>query len=351
MVTEHRDSPPIGPDDVDEGGPAPSRRFARLVESPAARRLALPRLAWALGASAGLALLAWAGGSWAIRSVARWVAAQPEHQLPFSGITLVPGPPPWFGSGAPGLLKKVRDEARRGETLPLLELDAEAIRTDFKRCSWVERVGAVRKAYRQLAVHLEYRKPVAVAQFEDDKVFAIAGDAVILDPDDIAWVEKRPRFRVRGIEGPLIVIRGVAPPAVRRYGLAWKRLDAPADDLDGGDPRVLGAARLAEFVQRQPRRSPAGREAPEFITIWPARESDGFFLRDADQRWVYWDRPPGREATDEPPAAEKWAALLDRVDRLGGLKLGPDEFLRFTRAGAEVEHFKKGGVPRGDSAR
>src|SRR6185312_6330047 len=61
-VTEHRDSPGIEPEEEETVRSKSRRRFARLVESPGSRRVALPRLILAVGGLFGcLALLIFAG--------------------------------------------------------------------------------------------------------------------------------------------------------------------------------------------------------------------------------------------------------------------------------------------------
>ena len=342
-MTDRRESIEIGQEESGETPATSSRRFARLVESPAARRVALPRLVAAAAVSIGLVWLAATG----VRSLVGWVAARPDQQLAFSKIELIPPPEPWIVGGRARILEQVRADSKLPETLPLLELDLKALRNDFRRCPWVKDVTRVERSYRALTVHLLYRKPVAVVVLEkhlaDGNAYVIDEEGVPLPPKDIDGKFKDLRFQVVGISGPLIEIRGVLAATVSRFGVPWKIRDESGSMVD--DPRVLGAARLAEFLQRQPRTTPNGRKAPEFVAIWLSGEPvSTFMLRDADDNWVDWGEPPGSEKPGEPSAEARWRMLLDWVDRHGPLDARSPNHLRFTRTEAEL--VRRGPPPR-----
>ena len=338
QVTEPRETPLVESEDDGEGRSAPSRRFARLVESPAARRLALPKLAGAAGAGLVVIGLIWVGGMWLVRSVTAWVESQPEHQIAFTEIILDPPPPPYIRTGAAGILHKVRSEARREERFSIPSIDLGELRKDFPRSPWVEAVPGIERSYRALAVRLVYRKPVAVAEFEQDHVVVIDKDGVILPADDIEWVEKGKKFLVRGIARPLILIRSVNSLASIRPGLPWKR----ADVLGDRDEQVLGAARLAEFLQRQSSVTPGGKQAPEFVTIHPDEETLRYFVQDQAGNWVFWNQAPGAEPIGEPTAEMKWKMLMDLVDSKGPLNAKGFDYLKPTHKGVE---FVQGRAP------
>ncbi len=334
-MTEPRESPRAGPeDDAEEARPAPSRRFARLVQSPATRRVSLPKLAGALAGGLLVAGLAWFGVTRISQVVTDYVEAQPQHQIAFSEIELVPEPPPWIPTGAAGLLHRVGVEARREGRLSVPSVDLKELEKDFRRCPWVEDVRSVERSFGRLSVRLTYRKPVAVAEVAKGRVVVIDKDGVIL-PEDIDWVEKDRNFRARGVDKALTFIRNVPPPTSIRPGLPWKRADA-TDLLGGRDLEVLGAARLADFLRGRPGKSPAGRDAPEILLIWSDPETLGYFLKDSRDNWIYWDKAPRSEPPGEPTAGDKWKMLLDWVDRLGPLEAKSPDFLKLTKFGAEM---------------
>jgi hypothetical protein len=349
-VTEHRESPEIEPTGAPEApsGSGSTRRFARLIESPATRRVALPRLVLALG----LSLLVGFGVWKLARSVAGWVASLPDQQLSFSDIELVPEPDPWVIDGRSRILEQVRVEANHRGKLPLLELDLKALEKDFRRCPWVKDVVRVRRDHGRLAVHLVYRKPVAIVvlhviEGEPDYAYPIDEEGVRLPEKEIDWTSTIPPFRVRGISDPLIEIRGIASSTPPRPGARWKKPD-PSGSPDDSDPMVLGAARLARFLQEQRRSTPLGRVAPRFATIWlPDEPVETVFLTDAERNRVKWGKTPGLEKPGELSSEARWKMLLDWIDRHGPLDSKAPSFLQFTRSEAELSQGKATSRPTG----
>ena len=339
-MAEHRDSPEIEPELAGEARTTASRRFARMVESPAARRVALPRLLLAVGLLLGLLVLGFVGGSRLVNSVMAWVASRPEHQLPFSKIELVPSPDPWVFGGRLRILEQVRDEAKHGEVLSLLELDLKSLEKDFRRCPLVKDVILVdRSQYGRLIVHLVYRKPVAVVVLDSKKdngnTYVIDEEAVPLPPRDVDWTDTGPRFQVRGNPDPLIEIRGVKSSTEPEFGVPWKRSDGERD------PMILGAALLAEFLQGRQKPNPSRPNAPSFARIYLLDEPINWFLLcDSRQNWVQWGKAPGEEKPGELSAEDRWKMLLDSVDRDGPLNAKYPNFLQFTRSGLEKGTFR-----------
>jgi hypothetical protein len=314
---ERRELPPITSDTGRPSEPAtatPSAPELRSAGSPAARRLAVSRLVLAL-AALGLAL---GGGFLAARLLRGWLHGQPQYRLRFLEIVLEPPPPAWYRGGAAGFLERVRARVQRPETVSLLDEDLGELRRDFRYDAWVKKVDKVEvraparsPGDRRLLVRLVYRKPVAVARRSAAPEVILDGDGVILAGADID----------RDAAGPLIVINGegLAPPVDPRPGEVWKSNDG-SGGLAQGDPRVLGAARLADFltsVQVGAARAPAVR----FESIY-ATDPRGLWARTAEKTWILWGEPPGAETPGRLRAEEKWAMLRNRVDhRLGALVL------------------------------
>jgi len=342
-VTEHRETYRVGPDEAGEGPPSPSRRFARLVESPGSRRASPRRLARAVAASVvGLAVVGF-GGARLLRSLTGWVGNLPEYQLMFSRIELIPEPPPYIRGGTAGFLGRVRDEARRGETLPLLADNLASLKLDFLHSPWVRGVTKVERSPGRLAVHLAYRKPVAVAESEKGRAAVIDEEGVILPMEDrdIDWVNKKgPDFRVRGIDGPLIEIHDVSQPAGTLAGLRWKRTDGELD------LQVQGAARLAAFLVSRGPRTAGGRAVPRFVGIFPDAETLRFHLVDAENHIVFWGEAPGAEAHNMPTSDARWSMLTAWIDEHGSLALKPGQYLAFDHSGARVGQFDRSARPK-----
>jgi len=314
MVTEHRESHRVEPDEVAEGAASPSRRFARLVESPESRRISPRRLAWAVAASVlGLAMVGFVGAR-ILRSATGWVGRLPEYQLPFSRIELIPEPPPYIRGGSASFLEQIRVDARHGETLPLLALDLASFKIDILHNPWVKGVTRVVRTPGRLAVHLEYREGVLLPR--EDR--------------EIDWVEKGPEFRVRGIDGPLIEIRDVSTPAGTLPGLRWKRPDGEPD------LQVQGAARLANFLRKRDPKTPAGKTVPRLARILPSGETPEYYLYDVQNHCIFWGDAPGAEVPGMPKAEAKWSMLRAWIDEHGSLPSKPGEYLAFGPSGPRV---------------
>jgi hypothetical protein len=330
---EHRDTPELEAEQAGEVRTLASRRFAKLVESPVARRVALPRILLAAAILLSLIVLVIWGGS---KFLVHWVATQPDYQLRFSEIDLIPEPPPWVRCGKSGILEQIRNEANHDEKLSLLNLDLEVLEKDFRRCWWVKGVTLVERSYGSLAVHLIYRKPVAVVvRRESTRVaYPIDADAVFLRPVDIDWIAEDPPFQVRGIADPLIEIRRVQHSRPPKPGVPWKR-SGSAGSLEEDDPMVLKAARLAGFLQRQKRSTASGSVLANFVSIIIPDEPNGpYFLQDAEQNLVNWGEAPGDERQGESSSETRWKMLLARVDRHGPLNAKYPNYLSFTRTEA-----------------
>ncbi len=330
---------PSGPQIESEFEDRPSRRFAKLVGSPAVRKLSSRRLAWAiLGSLSLLALLAWAGTR-GVRALTHWVAEQPENWIDFAEIRLIPEPPPWVLSKSVGFLEAVRTKAKLPERVPILEVNLEELTKIFSLNPLVERVTKIEVTRRRLSVSLIFRQPVAVVEVAGQAWVVIDQDGTILPTEDIDWVEKKPRPRVRGIADPLPIIFDVPAPTSLAPGLPYKTSNSESLGRDA-DTEVLKAARLAKYLQGQVKTTPLGRPCPNFERIAPSHKEDGLLLLDTRNNWVYWGSTPGAGPPQGVVASEKWRMLLDRIDREGPLDLKPDQYLRFTPSGLSVDIFR-----------
>ena len=360
MVSIDDDSPDALPPDPLAGRlPFGSPRFARLVQSPVARRLSPRRLA--AGVALG-GLLAWGlveAGSRGASVVAHWVGGLPEHQVPFDGIKLSPPPPDFIRPGAAGLLATVRDEAKYPAAISTLDADFEALRVALTRNPWIEAAGPIRTSYGQIAAGVAYRRPVGfiLPKSPTDGRFVLLdarGVELPIGPDQVAWSETGPRFRVLGATSPLVQVLGLGRPGEQREGLIFR-----STDPEVGAPQVEQAAHLADFLQAHAAgKTPGGRAMPDFVGIEyhrefaevkqggvaTARMIAGFYACDITKNWIFWHSAPGAEALDEPRAAAKWEQLARYIDERGPLNLDRDrEYLNFTLRGAEVVPFNLDG--------
>ncbi len=308
-----------------------SPRFARLVVgSPAARRFSPRRSVVALLVGIGCLSV----GVFALNrcglALAAWVAHQPEHQISFEAIELIPPAPGFVPMGSATILESVRLDARYGPTISVLGIDLDTLRVDLRRNPWIEDVKQVRRSYRHLAVEVAYRQPLALIVYPNDKHCAIVdrqGVELPVEPDLLQLVKagNQVYYHVAGDGNRLIEIKRLGYGQPGRVGLAWKS-DDPAID----ENKVAQALRLAQWLHDAGPKTPNGLPIPSLSLYYHAEAIDnpdgspelikGFFLRDPDQRWIFWGSGPGSEARDEPKASEKWAALLKSLDTVGPLK-------------------------------
>jgi len=318
---EHRDSPEIEPEPTESERLRPGQRFARLVESPISRRVALPRLIIAGGLLLGLVALLWLAITRLIQKITDWVDQRPEHQIPFSQIELVPEPEGWIKGGKALILSQVRREANLDEMVSLLDLDLSKLQTDFKRCVWVKQVVRIdRSNYGRLIVELVYRRPVAEIRYQPVPPgdFILDEEGVVLPDDEIRWTSHLFPYRVHGIPSPLIEIKNIPETSTKpRFGLPWKR--RVEDGLvEEPDPLVLRAARLARFLQDRSLALKSPADAPDFVSIYIPRETgQPFFLIDSGQNYVCWGMAPGDDRIGEPSPETRWTMLLQWIKTHG----------------------------------
>jgi hypothetical protein len=303
--------------------------------------VALPRLVIAGVLVSCLVILGLIGGARLLRSVALWVDLRPEHRIKFSMVELSPAPGPWILGGTDRLLEEVRPKAKFGEDISLLHLDLKELEKDFRRCSWVKDVVRIdRSHYGRLIVELAYRKPVAVVKHPGltPGVFVVDDEAVVFNDRAIDWTSNHPPYRVKGIDTPLIHIGGLASDSpTPRFGVPWKR-KVGAEVADDADPVVLGAARLARFLQGRghPKDDPPGM--PDFASIYlPQHPGEPYFLIDSGGNLVNWGKAPGEEPPGVPSSESRWDMLKQWVRAHGRLEAQSPYYLYFTPSGVSRE--------------
>ncbi|HMB02555.1 MAG TPA: hypothetical protein VKP69_02310, partial [Isosphaeraceae bacterium] len=301
------------------------RRFARFVAVPRVRRLALTRIGLA-GLAAVLTLAALVV---LLELATSWLKRQPDYRLAFREITLDPPPPSWYRGGAAAFLDRVRDGDPSKQAVSVLGIDLEELQRGFRLYCWVERVVRVERSYpNRLVVHLEYRKPVAVARgkvvpgrakVEPDRV--IDKDGVILPKGDID----------EEAVNRLISVVDLDPPFDPRPGRVWKSGDSSRGQ-ERGDERVLAAAKLADFLETAQEREKTLPPALQLIAIHPI-DKHTLFVQNGPSTIVLWGEAPGSEYPGQLSAEDKWAKLRDWVRANPNLQVESPYFLylRFTK--------------------
>ena len=177
---------------------------------------------------------------------------------------------------------------------------AQVIKDAFELHPWVLSVEHISKSYPQGGhVDLTYRQPVAVVEMsgrEGVLFVPIDKQGVHLPPNDVPDLRKRYLPRIGGIVG--------RPPV----GQAWP------------DPRVIGAAELAEMLSDQ-------WEPLCLVDILPSarpeiRDGSRFFVYDLITRGgtrVVWGAAPGTAPPKEDPFDAKLARLQNCVEQHGPL--------------------------------
>jgi hypothetical protein len=244
-------------------------------------------------------------GTQAIRTALDWLSHQPQYQLPFDQIQLIPEPPRWFLGGKPVFLEGVRRNAREPEIISWLEIPSERIRDDFQKFPWVRDVEHVSYGHKTIRIHLRYRQPVAYVQLRpaDEKLLDETGTVLnIKDVDVVQLSELSHLIRITG--------EGLVPPSDLKFGVVWKsRL--VGSDHDEPDRRILAASKLAGFLRQPAQLGDAAR--------WPALsmidinvtnfDPHGLFLKNKEDADIWWREPPGDELPGRPSAEQKWAML------------------------------------------
>jgi hypothetical protein len=309
QVIERRDPPRIGsgdlrpelmaPDAIDRtvvaGGKwrKPFRHFGY-------RRTILAIAALCIGLT-GLIYL----GSLGQRAALGWLAAQPDYQVRFRDIRLVPGPPKWYRGTTEEFLESIRRSAGETEMLPLLNPEKQRVKFSFERSPWIEQVDRVVYLPRGIRVELRYRTPVALVEISrSHSVYVLDENARILPLEDVDHGELLRLGALIWISG-----EGLLEPSDTRPGQLWK--PGPGiHDLTDGNHRIPDAASLASFLVRKNQSlGPSHSPALEIRWIVPMdKEHRGLFLWDAERHYpILWGN-----MTDEEPisAEERWEMLL-----------------------------------------
>lgn len=265
-------------------------------------------------------------GTYAFRSAVESLRRQPQYLLGFHEIKLKHNPPTWFRGGAASFLKQVRDTAGEDEVLPLLDLEKGRIERDFKVFPWVEHVRRIEYPPGGIEVDLVYKTPVAVIPFRRGAQIVVDAHGHVLPAEDIDPKTLSTLIKIMGpFEAPLV------PSVDNPPGKAWK--SGAAGALGARQDRgVVGAAKLAEFLDEPGRRQEAALlPAIRIMTIIATDDHDrGFFMQNAEQTTILWGNAPDDEKAREPHAEEKWRVLRKWAKNSGQRSLPSRDFWEFS---------------------
>ncbi|MFO0910324.1 MAG: hypothetical protein U0794_18600 [Isosphaeraceae bacterium] len=324
--------PEVGPIDVEPiPGPAP-RRISRLVGSHTTKRFARNRLVWAvIGSLVGLGILLLLGTNLAVRLVA-YVRNLPAYQISYREIELDPPPPSWYRGGSTAFLDHVWSVWPERKVFSLLEIEPSRIQSLFQRSPWVERVRRVESLPgRRFVVRLDYRVPVAIAEFPDSTRIWVDREGVVLPRDDVD----------EDLVGKLVGLHGFAPPLEVRYGETWSRADRPGEDRVP-DERVVEAAALADFLRTHLGELGPHLTGPPHAVVQRFKER-GLYVQVygdsvADSLMVFWKHDPRSDpATSRLTDEERWNMLREWLARSAPRGEGKLVYLWFTRKGVEID--------------
>ena len=302
---------------IDDATPRPRLRRFDFVTAPRhidMTRVILAGFALLSIVAAGLYL-----GTHAFRSAIDLLRRQPQYQLGFHEIKLKHDPPVWFRGGAASFLKQVRATAGESEVLPLLELEKGRIERDFKVFPWVDDVRRIEYPPGGIEVDLVYKIPVAVIPFRRGAQIVVDAHGHVLPSEDIDPRTLTALVKIMGTpEVPLV------PSVENPPGKAWK--SGAAGALGARQDRaVLGAAKLAGFLDEPDRRQEAALLPALRIVTIIATDDRGLFVQNAEETTILWGDAPGDEAARRTECRGKMA----NFEKMG--KKFQPTFVAFTR--------------------
>jgi hypothetical protein len=234
-----------------------------------------------------------------VRSAVGWLHRQPQYQIRFLDIQLREAPPPWFRGGAETFLRQVRENAKEAEVLPVMDLETDRIELDFKQNPWVDNVLRVEYPPQGIIVHLAYKRPVALIPAPPGEEVLVDRNGHLLPAQDID-VEKL---------GPLIKITGRGFSGSSQGNHRIWRSSVPGPEGERLNHAVLGAARLAGFLQDPARRGDIRALPPLRILSVNVTDPRGLFVQTGDGNMILWGEAPGEESGGTLEAQEKWEIL------------------------------------------
>jgi hypothetical protein len=264
-------------------------------------------------------------GAQLFRAALNWLHHQPQYQLPFEQIELVPEPPPWFLGGKTVFLEGVRRLARETVSISMLESPWEQLRVDFQKYPWVREVERVSPGQKSLSVRLRYRQPVAFVQSSRADQMLLDETGAILNIKDADVGPSSQLSNLVRISG-----QGLVLPSDFKFGVVWKSR-AAGGDHDEPDRRILAASKLASFLRQPAQLADAERWPALRVMDINVTEFDpfGLFLKNFEDADIWWREPPGDELPGRPTAEQKWGMLQRWRDSTDHRRLPDGDYFAF----------------------
>ncbi len=232
-------------------------------------------------------------GPWLVRELPD-LEERPEYRLPFAHLQLEPPAP---GDLPADFLEQVRLRGQFEANLSVLDPELpRKLAEAFAKHPWIEQVVSVRNVFpATVTVELKYRHPVALIQVAQG-FYAVDPQGVLLPPTD---------FRGDAAERYLPVSGIVSQPR-GSAGRTW------------GDPAVVGAARLAEFLGVRWQTLGLAEIIAPTVTDAAADSEDLIFeLRTVGGSKILWGRIPGSTHPGELSANQKLGRLEKYLAEFG----------------------------------
>lgn len=250
---------------------------------------------------------------WGWQQVHGDVLTSPAYMLSPDQI-IVTNRPDWMSFD---IREKVFHNASLRQTLSIMDPDLnEQITAAFSLQPWVAKVNRVTKQYpARVIVDLEYRHPVCVVN-TCDQLIPVDVEGVVLPVWDIppSEIARYPRVECPDLSTP----RGPV-------GEPW------------GDPRVVGAARIAEALGDRWRNYRLRQIEVVPTTDQNQMEGTVFRMRTHSHSSIIWGRAPGMEVPGEAETAEKLAYLDAEVRKYGNLE-GPSGWSHIINLPSEIRN-------------
>jgi hypothetical protein len=334
---EHRE--PARIESADSSTPAldpprpPSRRFAKLAETPVAKKLAFGKVGRAVVLGLIGASLLVVGGSSVSRSLVAWLHHQREYQLRFVDIEIEPPVPPWIKGGSEALLENIQAGRKALDSFSALDIPLEQVRNAFHLNPWVAATDRVVRTFpNKVTIFVTLREPLARVAVANKSWFIVDREGKVLPEEQVD---------LSRIELPMTIVLEKPPPTPPTAGLDWPGTENNAKA--GSRSRVALAISLAGFLRDRMSAEKGQKKVPRSASIYvDEQEYPGLLLKLDDRLYVLWGRDENRGKSSEPTDLEKWLRLTARAwDEAEITEPKATRYLEFTRDGVDFRPFKK----------
>jgi hypothetical protein len=325
-------------EDADGSPPAldpprpPSKRFARLAETPVAKKLAVGKVGRVVVLGMIIASLLVVGGSSVSRSLVGWLHRQQEYQLRFVDIEIEPPVPPWFKGGREALLENIQAGRKALDSFSALDIPLEQVRNAFHLNPWVAATDRVVRTFpNKVTMFVTLREPLARVAVKSKSWYLVDREGKVLPEEQVDLTK---------IELPVTIVLEDPPPTPPIAGLEWP--GAEFNDKMASRSRVALAISLAGFLRDRMSAEKGQKNVPQSASIYVDEEEyPGLLLKLGDRLYVLWGRDEDRGKSNEPSDLEKWRRITAKAwDQEPVSAPKASQYLKFTRDGVEFQPFE-----------